>query len=96
MAFGLCVRHPERMDYFVVYRPGNPETWHITSTAGFYDIATNPIEALLMISADVNHADPDPSGAEFSVRWINTPLGFRSPEPGDVPEMDEQGAEPVH
>jgi hypothetical protein len=83
------------MDYFVVYRPGNPETWHITSTAGFYDIATNPIEALMMIGADVNHTEPDPSDAEFSVRWINTPIGFRSPDPSDVPELEGQEAEPV-
>jgi hypothetical protein len=95
VAFGLCVRHPERMDYFVVYRPGSPETWHITSTAGFYDVATTPVEALMMIGADVNRNDPDAAGAEFSVRWINTPVGFRSPEPDDVPELEEQEAEPI-
>jgi hypothetical protein len=83
------------MDYFVVYRPGNPATWHITSTAGFYDVATTPVEALMMIGADASRTDNDKEDLEFSVRWINTPAGFRSPEPDDVPEIEEETAEPV-
>ena len=83
------------MDYFVVYRPGKPATWHITSTAGFYDVATSPMEALMMIGADANKASPKSSDLEFSVRWINTPHGFRSPEPDDVPEIEEDSLEPV-
>lgn len=83
------------MDYFVVYRPGNPATWHITSTAGFYDVATTPLEALMMIGIDANKATPEADDIEFSVRWINTPDGFRSPEPDDVPEIETEDAEPV-
>ena len=83
------------MDYFVVYRPGNPSTWHITSTAGFYDVATTPIEALTMIGADANRNTAASNDIEFSVRWINTPDGFRSPEPDDVPELESEADEPV-
>lgn len=78
-----------------MYRPGNPATWHITSTAGFYDVATTPLEALMMIGADADRSTPDSTEIEFSVRWINTPDGFRSPEPDDVPEIETEDAEPV-
>ena len=78
-----------------MYRPGNPATWHITSTAGFYDVATTPLEALMMIGADADRSTPNSTDIEFSVRWINTPDGFRSPEPDDVPEIETEDAEPV-
>lgn len=73
------------MDYFVVYRPGEPDTWHITSSEGFYDVALNPYDALRVIS---EHAElsTDKADVEFRVRWINTPLGFTSPDPESLPE----------
>lgn len=49
----------------------------------------------MMIGADANKAIPKSSDLEFSVRWINTPHGFRSPEPDDVPEIEEDSLEPV-
>jgi len=76
-----------RMEYFVVYRPGQPDTWHITSSAGFYDIALTPMEALTTIGRDAEKYDSESESFEFSVRWINTPEGFESPDPEDVPEI---------
>ena len=74
------------MEYFVVYRPGQPDTWHITSSAGFFDIALTPEDALVAIGQDAEKYDED-EGIEFSVRWINTPEGFESPDPEDLPEI---------
>ena len=73
------------MDYFVVYRRGEPDTWHITSSEGFYDIALTPHQALRVIS---EHAELSTNDAtiEFRVRWINTPEGFTSPDPDELPE----------
>jgi hypothetical protein len=76
-----------RMEYFVVYRPGQPDTWHITSSAGFYGIALTPMEALATIGRDAEKYDSESESFEFSVRWINTPEGFESPDPEDVPEI---------
>ena len=49
----------------------------------------------MMIGADASRTDNDKEDLEFSVRWINTPAGFRSPEPDDVPEIEDESAEPV-
>jgi hypothetical protein len=73
------------MMYFVVYKPGKPATWHITSSAGFYDIATTPIEALSMIGIDAEKQQPGTDDVEFSVRWINTPADFVAPGEEDLP-----------
>lgn len=75
------------MEYFVVYRPGQPDTWHITSSAGFYDIALTPQEALVAIGRDAEQYDIESDSFEFSVRWINTPEGFESPDPEGLPEI---------
>lgn len=75
------------MEYFVVYRPGQPNTWHITSSAGFYEIALNPIAVLAAIGRDAEQYDNEAEDIEFSVRWINTPEGFESPDPEDMPEV---------
>jgi hypothetical protein len=83
------------MDYFVVYRPGNPSTWHVSSAAGFYDVATTALEALMMIGADANRVDPGSDDLEFSVRWINTPDDFVSPRPDDLPEIETDDSEPI-
>jgi hypothetical protein len=76
------------MDYFVVYRPGEPDTWHITSAEGFYDVALTPHQALKMISEHAELTISDRS-VEFSIRWVNTPDGFTSPDPDDLPESWE-------
>jgi hypothetical protein len=72
------------MTYFVVYKPGKPDTWHITSSAGFYDVATTPTEALRMISSDAEKQQPGNDDIEFAVRWINTPDGFLAPGEDDL------------
>lgn len=73
-----------------MYHPGTPATWHIASTAGFFDIATTPLMALSLIGADVNRNEQHLDDGEFSVRWINTPEGFRSPQAESVPEIASQ------
>jgi hypothetical protein len=73
------------MDYFVVYRPGEPDTWHITSSEGFYDVALTPHQALRMISENAELSSVETT-IEFSIRWINTPDGFTSPDPEALPE----------
>lgn len=72
------------MEYFVVYRPGQPDTWHITSSAGFYEIALTPLEALVAIGRDAEQYDVEDDSIEFSVRWINTPDDFESPDPEEI------------
>jgi len=72
------------MTYFVVYKPGKPDTWHITSSAGFYDVATTPNEALRMIGLDAEKSQPGSDDIEFAVRWINTPEGFVAPGEDDL------------
>lgn len=74
------------MDYFVVFRRGEPDTWHITSADGFYDVALTPHQALKMISENAEQTIPDEL-VEFRVRWINTPDDFTSPNPDDLPEQ---------
>jgi len=78
------------MEYFVVYRPGQPDTWMITSSKGFFDIALTPLQALVMIGRDIESSTEDGGQSEFSVRWINTPDGFVSPDPEELGEISPE------